>query len=129
MLGFSRKIGSITSYVAELWALRDGLHLCLLKNHLDVEVELDAKVIVDALSTNQHVDLPSSPLMDDCKFLATRFNHIQFKHCYCESNKCADGLARIGATQTDDFLVYDNPPVELESSFSHDLNGLYSIRR
>ena len=23
----------------------------------------------------------------------------------------------------------DNPPVELESSFSHDLNGLYSIRR
>ena len=30
-----------------------------LKNHLDVEVELDAKVIVDALTTNQHVDLPS----------------------------------------------------------------------
>ena len=94
-----------------------------LKNHLDVEVELDAKVIVDALTTNQHVDLPSSPLMDDCKFLATRF-----KHCYRESNKCANGLARKGATQTDDFLVYDNPHVELESSFSHDLNGLYSIR-
>ena len=99
-----------------------------LKNHLDMEVELDAKVIVDALTTNQHVDLPLSPLMDDCKFLATRFNHIQFKHCYRESNKCANGLARKGATQTNDFLVYDNPPVELESSFSHDLNGLYSIR-
>ena len=128
MLGYSRKIGRTTSFLAKLWALRNGFHLCLLKNHLDVEVELDAKIIVDALTTTQQSDQPVSPLMDDYRSLATRFNHIQFKHCYREANKCAIGLARKGVTQIDDFFVYDNPPVELENSFIHDLNGLYSIR-
>ena len=142
VVGYSRKIGRtsrffagwrITSFLEEWrtsWflALRDGLHLCLSKNHLDVEVELDAKIIVDALTTAQQSDQPVSPLVDDCRFLATRFNHIQFKHCYREANKCAIGLARKGVTQIDDFFVYDNPPVELENSFIHDLNGLYSIR-
>ena len=142
VLGYSRKIGRTSSFFAgwritsflEEWrtswflALRDGLHLCLSKNHLDVEVELDAKIIVDALTTTQQSDQPVSPLVDDCRFLATRFNHIQFKHCYREANKCANGLARKGVTQIDDFFVYDNPPVELENNFIHDLNGLYSIR-
>ena len=145
MLGYSRKIGRsnyfagfvITSsledwrtswFLPECLALRDGLRLCLSKNHRDVEVELDAKIIVDALTTTQQSDQPLSPLMDDCRSLATRFNHIQFKHCYREANKCAIGLARKGVTQINDFFVYDNPPVELENSFIHDLNGLYSIR-
>ena len=98
VLGYSRKIGRTTSFLAELWALRDGLHLCLSKNHLDVEVELDAKIIVDALNATQQSDQPVSPLMDDFRLLATRFNHIQFKHCYREANKCTDGLARKGVT-------------------------------
>ena len=128
VLGYSRKIGRTTSFLVELWALRDRLHLCLSKNHLDVEVELDAKIIVDALTTTQQSDQLVSPLIDDCRFLATRFNHIQFKHCYHEANKCTDGLTRKGITQIDDFFIYDNPPVELENNFIHDLNGLYSIR-
>ena len=145
MLGYSRKIGRsgvfaglvITSsledwrtswFLPEWLALRDGLHLCLSKNHLDVEVELDAKIIEYALTTTQQSDQPLYPLMDDCRFLATRFNHIQFKHCYCKANKCANGLARKGVTQIDDFFVYDKPPVELKNSFIDDLNGKYSIR-
>ena len=128
VLGYSRKIGRTTSFLAEWWALRDGLHLCLSKNHLDVEVELDAKIIEYALTTTQQSDQPLYPLMDDCRFLATRFNHIQFKHCYCKANKCANGLARKGVTQIDDFFVYDKPPVELKNSFIDDLNGKYSIR-
>lgn len=67
VIGFSRKTGRSSSYLAELWTIRDGLNICLSKNFLDVEVELDAKIIVNAL-TNPH--LPNSsqfPLMDDCK--------------------------------------------------------------
>ena len=98
MLGYSRKIGRTISFLVELWALRDGLHLCLSKNHLNVEVELDAKIIVDPLTATQRSDHPLSPLMDDCRYLATRFYHIQFKHCYHEANKCTNGLARKGVT-------------------------------
>ena len=126
VLGYSRKIERTTSSLAEWWALRDGLHLCLSKNHLDVVVELDLEIIVDALTTTQQLDQPVSLLMGDCRSMATRFNHIQFKHCYRERNKCANGLARKGVTQIDDFFVYDNPPVEIENSFIHDLAGKYS---
>ena len=128
VLGYSRKIERTTSSLAEWWALRDGLHLCLSKNHLDVVVELDLEIIVDALTTTQQLDQPVSLLMGDCRSMATRFNHIQFKHCYHERNKCANGLARKGVTQIDDFFVYDNPPVELENIFIHDLTGGYSGR-
>ena len=67
VLGYSRKIERTTSFLAELWALRDGLHLCLSNNHLDVEVELDAKIIVDSNQTSQY--LPScSWLLDSTTF-------------------------------------------------------------
>ena len=29
VIGYARKIGSVNSFLAELWALRDGLFLCL----------------------------------------------------------------------------------------------------
>ena len=29
VMGFARRIGNASSYLAELWALRDGLQLCL----------------------------------------------------------------------------------------------------
>ncbi|KAF3954228.1 hypothetical protein CMV_020402 [Castanea mollissima] len=65
VLGYSRKIGRTTRFLAAWRALRDGLHLCLSKNHLDVEVELDAEIFAYALATTQQSDQPVSPLMDD----------------------------------------------------------------
>ena len=78
-----------------------------------MEVELDSKIFVDALTTTQQSDdsdQPVSPLMDDCRFLATRFNHIQFKHRFYEAKECANRLALKGVMQIDDFIVYDHPP-------------------
>ena len=40
--GFSRHIGHANSFIAEVWALQDGLQLCHLMNHHSVIVELDA---------------------------------------------------------------------------------------
>lgn len=46
-----RNIGITSSYIAELWALRDRLLLCINRNFNAIEVELDAKSIIDVLST------------------------------------------------------------------------------
>ena len=43
---FLRSIGITTNVEAELWALRDGLKLCIANNIQVVEGELDAKVVV-----------------------------------------------------------------------------------
>ena len=44
-----RKISKTNSFLAETWALRDGLLLCIQLNLNAVMVELDAKALVDAL--------------------------------------------------------------------------------
>lgn len=48
--GFSRAIETASSVEAELWALRDGLKLCISLNLQAVEIDLDAKVVVDWVS-------------------------------------------------------------------------------
>ena len=111
-----------------LWALQDGLNICLSKNFPTVEVELDAKIVINAL-TNPHLTyLNDSPLMEDCRQLAHRFNQIRFKHCYCEAKMCADGLAKKGASQVVDFFIFNSPPMDSNFIFILDLKGLCLAR-
>lgn len=70
VVGFSRKIGVTSSFEADLWALRDGLTICVNKNFQSVEVELDANAIIDFLKNPNQTNLIFSPLLDDCKQLA-----------------------------------------------------------
>ena len=49
--GFARYIGYTTSKIAEFWALRDGLKLAIQLGVQNLEVELDAKVIVDLINS------------------------------------------------------------------------------
>ena len=53
VVGFSRKIGVTSSFDAELWALRDGLTICVNKNFQSVEGELDVKAIIDVILIGQ----------------------------------------------------------------------------
>ena len=47
--GYARNVGFSTSVAAELWALRNGLRLCIALKLPAVIIELDAKLIVDLL--------------------------------------------------------------------------------
>ena len=48
---FSRNIGITTSFLAELWVLRDGQIMCLNLRINALEAELDAKVVVELMSS------------------------------------------------------------------------------
>ena len=47
MKGYARAIGIMTSVVTVLWALWDGIQLCTALKLSMVEMELDAKVVID----------------------------------------------------------------------------------
>ena len=47
--GYARSVVYTTSIVAELWALRDGINMCIDLRLAIVEIELDAKLVVDLL--------------------------------------------------------------------------------
>ena len=126
--GFSRKIGIATSLLAELWAIRDSLMLCVDRNLAMVEVELDAKAVVDMLANPLYSNNAISPLLEDCRFLISKIPHVKIKHCYREANRCADNLARMGANQILDFILYDDPPGDLGVFVEADCNGASSAR-
>ena len=69
--GFARRIGNTSSYLAELWALRDGLQLCLQIHAQSVVIEVDAKAIVEAFNSPTFPSSCVSPIMDECRHMVT----------------------------------------------------------
>ena len=98
--------------------MRDGLNVCLRKNLLLVEVELDAKAVVDILARPNNSSEANSPLVDDCRHLIAQFHQIRINHCYREANRCADTLARMGTNQAQEFVLFHSPPMDLEFALS-----------
>ena len=47
--GYARSVGYMTSVATELWALRDGINMCIDLRLAVVEMELDTKLVVDLL--------------------------------------------------------------------------------
>ena len=108
--------------------MREGLQLCCNLNISCLEVEMDAKTIVDAVGNPDYVNNIISPILDDCRLLISKFHRVRFKHCFRQANQCADGLAKKSLRMTADFLRYDSSPVDILDVFEEDLNGMYSVR-
>ncbi|XP_075665212.1 uncharacterized protein LOC142634845 [Castanea sativa] len=121
-------VGVTSCFLAELWALCDGLNLCLSRNFTAVEIEIDAKSIVDALSNPNYANLFVSSLIDDCKCLISQIPQMRFRHCYRETNRCVDALTHKGGCLAADFVIFDSPPVNITNLLDFDLSGLYLNR-
>ena len=136
--GFSKRIGITSSFVADLWGLREGhkaelwgllegLMLCCTLN-ISSLVELDAKAIMDVLSNSSYANNIISPILDDCKLLVSSIQQIRIKHCFCQANCCADSLAKMNFNQVVDFSTFDSPPMDMIDVFEDNLNGMYFNR-
>ena len=70
--GFSRNIGVTTSFIAELWALRDGLILCHNLNFHAIVIHTDAQAIVEAIKNASYSNHIVMPIVDDCRQLISQ---------------------------------------------------------
>lgn len=61
--GFSRSIGITSSFIAELWALQDGLNMCLNMHFLAVDVQIDARLIVEAVCNSSYANRVFMPIV------------------------------------------------------------------
>jgi hypothetical protein len=114
--------------LAEFWALRDGLTLCHQLQLMAVEVELDAKLIVNAITNNSCCHSALSPLIDDCRKLLSQLPQVKVLHCYREANFCADALAKMGTSLEQDFILYPLPPTHVIPLLDKDILGLFCNR-
>ena len=74
--GYSRSIGYTTNVLAEWWALWDGLILAIQLGINQLEVELDANVIMELLNGAGCPNRCYSPLLNDCRFLIARLVQV-----------------------------------------------------
>ena len=84
--------------------------LCSDLNISPLIVGMDAKSIVEIFCKTSYVNDVISPILDDCRMLITKFQQEQFKHCFRQSNQCADAFARLGADQDLDFRILEVCP-------------------
>ena len=106
---YARAIGITTSVAVELWTSRDGIRLCIALKLPAVEIELDAKVVIDLVRNESSYFNSLNVLVDDCKEGLKQIPNVKIMHCNREGDKCADNLARHGALLDQDFVVFIHP--------------------
>ena len=94
--GYVRGIGHTNSFLAELWALRDGLNIASEMGVNNLIIELDALSIV-LLMKNEAENIMMEPLLSDCRSLLKQIPNKRVLHIFREANQCADALAKLGA--------------------------------
>ena len=127
--GYSRSIGYTTSVLAKWWALRDGLILAIQLGINQLDVELDAKVIMELLNGAECPNQSYSPLLNDCRSLIARLVQFWVENVYREANQCVDFLAKRGCCMRENFVVSDvSPSADLNILIDSNKNGLYYYR-
>ena len=53
---------------------------------------------------------------------------MKINHCFSEGNQCADRMARLGAMQQQDFIIFDDPFSDLSLLLYFDAVGTVSER-
>ena len=93
-----------------------------------VEIHLDASAVVQLFSDPSNTNMCVMPLIDDCRQLLSQIAYVWIAHCFREANLCADFLACVGTKQDRNFVLYNDPPVDLWELLSSDKEGLYHNR-
>ena len=106
---FARKLRNITSTVAKLWALKDGLTMAKQLGIENICIEMYAEFIVHLVSSPSVVNLMLEPLFTDCRNLIKTFPNYLMVHVFREANSCANRLDRMGAELISDFQFLYNP--------------------
>lgn len=68
-----------------------------MKNIQTIEVELDAKVVIEWI-TGQYL-MNIEHFLFDCRYLLGLFPRVKVSHCFREANQYVNKLIKNGATQ------------------------------
>ena len=97
-------------------------------NLLAVKIEFDAIIMLGWVSGNHSSNSHHFSLIMDCRTHINQIPQVKMKHCYRESNKCVDVLARMGAGSSQDLLLFDSLHMELSMLLFYDYASIYYKR-
>ena len=118
--GYARATRHTTSVVTELWALRDGINLCIDLNLTNVIIELDAKLVMDLLQNEEGRKNGNEVIIADCREGLKKIPRVRVQHCFREANMCVNALTRRGTFLFQDFVIFHSPPIDVSLLISLD---------
>ena len=118
--GFSRLIGASNCLLAELWALRDGIAMAKNLNISKFVINVNATEVISLFSKPSSDNRLTQPIVDDCRNMLQVFQEYHMQHCFRETNKVADLLAKLGCGQSESFISYVTPPFVVMEALSFD---------
>ncbi|OMO81979.1 hypothetical protein CCACVL1_12120 [Corchorus capsularis] len=110
IVGYARNIGDATSLQAEFWGLRDGLRLAFTKGIQNLDVNVDASLVINLIENADISIHPLGNIISDCRSLMQNFHNVKISHCYREGNMAADALANKGRMLDEHFVVFNDIP-------------------
>lgn len=110
IVGFTAKIGTTNSFIAELWGLREGLNLVIHWGFNKIIAETDSNAMVQALERDVDDRPEADTIIMDCKFLMSQFLDCELLRVYREGNQCADYLANMGQNSQWGTSIFNLPP-------------------
>jgi len=124
VMGYSEYLGHCSGLTAELKALLRGLRIAKQMSIKKLEIRVDSKRVV-GLMTDQWNDQPNHHfLVQQCtQFLRDEDWEVTITHCFRETNQVADILANIGITKNVGVVMYQTPPMEVQSILYYDRLG------
>ncbi|KAL6508356.1 hypothetical protein OROHE_021898 [Orobanche hederae] len=118
---FAQRLRGISINVAELLAVREGLHLVWERRFEKIMVETDSEVVfqlLEAANTREHT---LHYILEDCRAYKRLPWDMVFKHTRRGGNSCADFLAKAGH-EVVGLKVWNEPPEQLLRLLREDLD-------
>lgn len=124
VLGYAERIGTATSSVAELAALRRGLELAVANGWRSVWIEGDAKTVVDAVRSRARVRAEEDRrLCGEIEALLPMIDDVSVSHVRRQGNRVAHGFAKLGHGAARPRVWRDVPPDEVLGLLRRDAEG------
>ncbi|OMO90964.1 reverse transcriptase [Corchorus capsularis] len=124
VVGFAAHLGTCSNVAAELHALRLGLTLAWREGFRAVICEVDAKVILDLLNSDNLEVHPLGALLLDVKEMLSWNWQCFCQHTLREGNFCADMLSKMGCDLATDMEFFYSPPSGVVDIFEADRRGV-----
>ncbi|XP_019168955.1 PREDICTED: uncharacterized protein LOC109164864 [Ipomoea nil] len=128
LTGFTSKIGITSSFIAELWGLREGLKMARSWGVHWLTLEVDSEAVLNAVLGDNESRPEANTIIGDCKAFMRMFERCLITHTLREGNRCADALANLGQNSSWGTTILALPPEEIQSILSSDAHGV-AIRR
>ncbi|KAL6564685.1 hypothetical protein OROMI_016135 [Orobanche minor] len=127
LCGFSRYLGE--AYVAELWAVWEGLKMARGLGFSKIELQVDSKDVMASISNHMADSFDDRGLFRRVKQVLEQEWQVNISHVYREANSMADCLASMGCEPSDEFCIYHHPPDFILQFLHADCNGVSTPRQ